>query len=168
MTAGSGGVNLLGREESPDSIGRQCRVTPGEGNLRDSATENRPPSISEVRVKRWSKRPPRKRQRERHGKPHWEQCQIGVSCEASRKRRHHREVQARETRVGSLSVLVTMHLEEWSSTAFAPEQNPAYRPSVQINDQCSRVRHQTGFGKIFTYLTDINTAIFALWYQKAQ
>ncbi|SEK58747.1 hypothetical protein SAMN04488032_10430 [Pacificibacter marinus] len=43
MTAGSGRASVLGREESPDSIEQQCRVTPGGGNPRDSATENRPP-----------------------------------------------------------------------------------------------------------------------------
>ena len=30
-------------EESPDSLRQLCRVTPGQGNLTDSATENRPP-----------------------------------------------------------------------------------------------------------------------------
>ena len=31
-----------GREESPDSTRQRCRVTPGRGNPRESATENRP------------------------------------------------------------------------------------------------------------------------------
>ena len=31
------------KEESPDSAKTQCQVIPGEGNLRDSATENKPP-----------------------------------------------------------------------------------------------------------------------------
>lgn len=30
-------------EESPGSTGRRCRLTAGEGDLRESATENRPP-----------------------------------------------------------------------------------------------------------------------------
>ena len=30
-------------EESPDSTRIQCQVTPGGGNPRDSATENKPP-----------------------------------------------------------------------------------------------------------------------------
>ncbi len=30
-------------EESPDSLKQRCRVTPGQGNLTDSATENRLP-----------------------------------------------------------------------------------------------------------------------------
>ena len=29
-------------EESPDSMKQRCRVTPGQGNLRDSATEKKP------------------------------------------------------------------------------------------------------------------------------
>jgi len=37
---------LSGAEESPGSTKIRCRVTPGEGNLRESATENRPPGIS--------------------------------------------------------------------------------------------------------------------------
>ena len=31
------------KEESPDSTKMQCQVIPGKGNLRDSATENKPP-----------------------------------------------------------------------------------------------------------------------------
>ena len=31
------------KEESPGSTRIQCQVTPGEGNPRDSATENKPP-----------------------------------------------------------------------------------------------------------------------------
>ena len=40
-----GWMTAAGRpvEESPDSMRRWCRVTPGGGNPRDSATENRPP-----------------------------------------------------------------------------------------------------------------------------
>ena len=68
------------REESPDSMRQRCRVTPGRGNPRDSATENKPLRSAEVRVKRWGKSPPRTWQQGRHGKPHREQCQIGVSC----------------------------------------------------------------------------------------
>ncbi|TCS65741.1 hypothetical protein EDD52_103158 [Primorskyibacter sedentarius] len=36
-------------EESPDSLRQRCRVTPGQGNLTESATENRPPVAPEVR-----------------------------------------------------------------------------------------------------------------------
>ena len=42
MAAGS---RLSGHlfEESPDSLKRRCRVTPGQGNLTESATEMKPP-----------------------------------------------------------------------------------------------------------------------------
>ena len=32
-------------EESPGSMEIRCRVTPGEGNLRESATESKPPRM---------------------------------------------------------------------------------------------------------------------------
>lgn len=87
---------------------------------------------TEVMVKRWGKSPPRERQRERHGKPHREQCQIGVLrgvCCAQAYRPQGRS--SLRTRVGSLSRLVTAGLEEWLSTAGFPlRQNPAYRLSA--------------------------------------
>ena len=64
-------------EESPDSMKRRCRVTPGRGNPTESATEMKPPVFGPARVKRWGKSPPRGWQQHRHGKPHREQCQIG-------------------------------------------------------------------------------------------
>jgi len=48
-----------GREESPDSTRQRCRVTPGGGNPRESATENSLLRPAGVRVKRWGKSPPR-------------------------------------------------------------------------------------------------------------
>ncbi len=36
-------LGLEPREESPGSMEIRCRVTPGEGDLRDSATEIEPP-----------------------------------------------------------------------------------------------------------------------------
>jgi len=66
-------------EESPDSTRKRCRVTPGRSNPTESATENRPPERARVRVKRWSKSPPPRWQQGGHGKPHWEQCQIGTA-----------------------------------------------------------------------------------------
>ncbi len=43
---------LLGvREESPGSKRRGCRVTPGRGNPRESATENRPPKACKAKGK---------------------------------------------------------------------------------------------------------------------
>jgi hypothetical protein len=68
-----------GVEESPDSRWQGCRVTPGGGNPRESATEKRLPLFAGAMVKRWSKSPPRDWQQDRHGKPHPEQCQIGAS-----------------------------------------------------------------------------------------
>src|SRR5882672_4238440 len=71
----------------------RCRITSGEGNraqarpnLRDSATEKRPPrpARDEVRVKRCGKSAPRFRQRKRHGKPHREQDRIGMASRAVR------------------------------------------------------------------------------------
>jgi len=49
MTAGahsSAAADSWGSEESPDSMKQRCRVTPGGGNPRESATENEtaPPS----------------------------------------------------------------------------------------------------------------------------
>ena len=67
-----------------------CRVMPGGGNPRESATEKSLPwwpglsrkgrlAGSTVRVKRWGKSPPRAWQQDWHGKPHPEQCRIGAS-----------------------------------------------------------------------------------------
>ncbi len=36
-------INILS-EESPGSIRTQCQLTAGGGDLRDSATENKPPN----------------------------------------------------------------------------------------------------------------------------
>ena len=38
------------KEESPDSTGHQSRITSGEGNLRESATENIPPIMGKVEM----------------------------------------------------------------------------------------------------------------------
>lgn len=45
-------------EESPDSMERRCWITSSEGNLRESATENIPPRLALVRVKRRGKSSP--------------------------------------------------------------------------------------------------------------
>jgi hypothetical protein len=82
------GASRLCWEESPDSMKQRCRVTPGQGNLRESATENRPLYVSlaghRVRVKRCGKSAPRDGQPDRHGKPHLEQCRIGMLRECDR------------------------------------------------------------------------------------
>ena len=49
MAAGRGWLDDRVRrkvcEESPDSMKKGCRVTPGGGNPRESATENKPPCV---------------------------------------------------------------------------------------------------------------------------
>jgi len=65
-------------EESPGSTETRCRVTPGGGDPRESATESKPPGSGRVRVKGCGKSAPRGRQRSWHGKPHREQDRIGA------------------------------------------------------------------------------------------
>ena len=99
---------------------QRCRVTPGRGNPRDSATENRPLRFTEVRVKRWGKSPPRTWQQGRHGKPHREQCQIGVSRGDRSFRGYHHAGSFQPERPGlaARSPSVTAGPEEWSSNRF--------------------------------------------------
>ena len=75
---------LVQGEESPGSTETRCRVTPGGGDLRESATESKPPVKNELalglaRVKGCGKSAPRLRQRGWQGKPHREQDQIEVA-----------------------------------------------------------------------------------------
>ena len=69
-------------EESPGSMETRCRVTPGGGDPRESATESKPPRIAfgrgGVRGKGCGKSAPRAWQQGRHGKPHREQDLIGM------------------------------------------------------------------------------------------
>ncbi len=67
------------REESPGSTRIGCRVTPGGGDPRESATENKLPQHAAVRVKRCGKSAPQAWQQDWHGKPHLEQDRIGVA-----------------------------------------------------------------------------------------
>ncbi len=111
-----------GDEESPDSLRQRCRVTPGRGNPTESATENRPPfevraaDLRGVRVKRWGKSPPQRRQRLWHGKPHREQCRIGPPRGMSPG-----PLQPQAGRVGSWSPPATAGREEWSSREERPQ-----------------------------------------------
>jgi hypothetical protein len=73
-------------EESPGSMEARCRVTPGEGDLRESATESKPPRFAGVRVKGCGKSAPRVRQRTWQGKPHREQNLIGTARALPRSR----------------------------------------------------------------------------------
>ncbi len=136
-------------EESPDSMKEGCRVMPGGGNPRESATEKRllwcraiAFGGSMAMVKRWGKSPPRTWQQGRHGKPHPEQRRIGASrgkVRITSRKRCRRPLQGHfspEARVGSLTAVVTRLAEEWSSRGYPPQgwalgQNPAYRPSAQ-------------------------------------
>jgi len=43
----SGKDRKVAGEESPGSIDIRCRITPGVGDPRESATENEPPSLRE-------------------------------------------------------------------------------------------------------------------------
>ena len=76
-------------EESPGSTEVRCRVTPGGGDPRESATESTPPAPPRhagwaARVKRCGKSAPRRRQRRRQGKPHREQDQVGAAGDPER------------------------------------------------------------------------------------
>src|SRR6266853_6143453 len=71
-------------EESPGSTEVRCRVTPGGGDPRESATESTPPARlgytrRTARVKRCGKSAPRRRRRRRQGKPHREHDQVGAA-----------------------------------------------------------------------------------------
>ena len=57
-------------EESPGSIKTQCQLMAGEGDFRDSATENKPPYQGKGETR--GKTSPVFEQKTQ-GKPHWEQ-----------------------------------------------------------------------------------------------
>ncbi len=119
-------------EESPGSTEARCRVTPGGGDPRESATETyrrARPKGRAARVKWCGKSAPRRRQRRRQGKPHREQDQVGAAG-AARRRAGFRAA----ARVGRARRPVTGVPDEWSSPAFGRGQNPAYRPSgIDLN-----------------------------------
>ena len=105
-------------EESPGSTETWCRVTPGGGDPRESATESRPPVRSRLpaRVKGCGKSAPRRRQRWWHGKPHQEQDQVGVAranCDGPGR------VSEAAARVGRARRSVTGVPDEWPSPALA-------------------------------------------------
>src|SRR6201985_1346387 len=121
-------------EESPGSIDIRCRITPGGGNPRESATENEPlPPREAVRVKRCGKSAPRVRQRSRHGKPHREQDRIGMAKRAVRESDNAAgRCQARHP--GRLLEAMCKHRPRgmavtYRSLAGGALQNPAYRPA---------------------------------------
>ena len=138
-----GRSSLRRREESPGSTEVRCRVTPGGGDPRDSATESIPPSPARAtawvaRVKRCGKSAPHRRQRRRHGKPHREQDQVGaagaagrsnpapaVSGGPSRRRSGRSHETSGDGRPRGMAVTA------FAAASAAPEtvQNPAYTPS---------------------------------------
>ncbi len=112
-------------EESPGSTGTRCRVTPGEGDLRESATESKPPAPVaaprrggwRVRVKGCGKSAPRRRHRRRHGKPHREHDRLGAARRGRKARG--RRVSASAARVGRARRPATDVADEWPSPAQA-------------------------------------------------
>jgi hypothetical protein len=123
-----GRCRLAPAEESPGSTGKRCRPTAGEGDLRDSATENKPPAQGSrdsprARAKRCGKSAPRPWQQGRQGKPHREQDRIGAAAPATvhgfpaRRPGWSREAR-RKTRPRGMVV-----------PRQRRGQNPAYRPS---------------------------------------
>ena len=111
-----------------------CRVTPGGGNPRESATEKRLPLCAGVTVKRWGKSPPGRWQQGSHGKPHPEQCRIGalsragLATETAARVLHPQgpgwQLDRRGNTVGRGMVI---------QGSQDPGQNPAYRPSAQFH-----------------------------------
>ena len=128
-------------EESPGSTETRCRVTPGGGDPRESATENIPPSVlTAARVKWCGKSAPRRRQRTRHGKPHREQDQIGTA----------RALQGpggfrAAVRVGRARRPATCVPDEWPS----PRRQPG-RDRTRLT------------GRLALYLIDVPAGIFCL------
>ena len=123
-------------EESPGSTEVRCRVTPGGGDPRDSATENTPPPVpacrTAARVKWCGKGAPRRRQRRWQGKPHREQDQVGAAGTGEQFLGCRADLRA-AARVGRTRRSATGVREEWPSppataTRWAG-QNPAYAPS---------------------------------------
>jgi hypothetical protein len=109
------------REESPGSTEARCRVTPGGGDPRESATENIPPSPCRpipgiawaARVKWCGKSAPRRRQRRWQGKPHREQDQVGAAGGVGLRRRRAGLFAA--ARVGRARRSATNVPDEWPS-----------------------------------------------------
>jgi hypothetical protein len=133
-------------EESPGSMEARCRVTPGGGDPRDSATEKRPPAPGRdlgppARVKRCGKSAPRPRRRGRHGKPHREQDQIG----AARGLRLPAGFRA-AARVGRARRRATGVPEEWPSLPHKGRTEPGLQAVWRFSCQIPEVRSQKGTG----------------------
>ena len=128
------GLAVDGREESPGSTEARCRVTPGGGDPRESATETHRRALSSfgtawaARVKWCGKSAPRRRQRRRQGKPHREQDQVGAAGGLGFPGIAGRASRA-AARVGCARRPATGVPDEWPSPPIRAGQNPAYRPS---------------------------------------
>ena len=141
--AAAGPGLVPGLEESPGSTGIRCWSTASEGDLRESATEIRPPArlAALVRVKRCGKSAPRPWQQGWHGKPHREQGRIGVAGGSP----------ARDSTAGTFPVPLPglaargmpRGMSQRNGRPNLPAcrqdgQNPAYRPS----DASSRIPYK--------------------------
>jgi len=101
--------------------------------FRESAAEKSPPDRYQVRVKGWSKSPPRFWQQRRHGKPRREQDRIGIT-RISRfmpERTRCRAVSSPVVRVGCVSALATAHQDEWLPRAALDPRHT--EPGLQAN-----------------------------------
>jgi hypothetical protein len=76
------GANGAGGKSELQRAG--CRITPGGGNPKESATEIKPPPLLAVRVKRRGKSSPVPMVTWESGKPHPEQDQIGKRLRMAR------------------------------------------------------------------------------------
>ena len=121
-------------EESPGSTEARCRVTPGGGDPRESATESKPPAhirrrfgVSPARVKGCGKSAPRVRRRTRHGKPHREQDRVGTAGRRLGGRAGFRAA----VRVGRTRRPATDVPDEWPSRALSLRGRPATEPGLQ-------------------------------------
>jgi len=119
------GLAVDGREESPGSTEARCRVTPGGGDPRESATETYRQARSSLgsphgtawaaRVKWCGKSAPRRRQRRRQGKPHREQDQVGAAGGAGLRSGAAGRACRAAARVGRVRRSVTNVPDEWPS-----------------------------------------------------
>ncbi len=129
-TAGrAGGKSGLHGNRAPGNARRGSHVPWDVANLRESATESRPPAVAprhwQARVKGCGKSAPRLRQRGWHGKPRPEQGRIGAARPAFCRAGH---VSGPAARVGRARRMATCVPDEWSSPAArGGGQNPAYR-----------------------------------------
>ena len=129
-TAGRpGGKSGLHGNRAPGNARRGSHVPWDVANLRESATESRPPAVAprhwRARVKGCGKSAPRPRQRGWHGKPRPEQGRIGAARPAFCRAGH---VSGPAARVGRARRMATCVPDEWPSPILRDGgQNPAYR-----------------------------------------